>query len=198
MSHWNRRICAASVNWRRMKSPHPRHGRLKQSAHATSRKSPAASRRLVNFCRPTPARALVRTRRIPPQRRCRHISTSTSQLNQGRNAQGQPQKLEALHADIIVPPPQLRRRAKSSRRLEASVINAGRWRARASHPGLLEPYLREKLGRVAGLHVASSRYFWFSRVARSNIWMLLKLGARVTLVGPARLSLASLNNWDVP
>jgi len=47
--------------------------------------------------------------------------------------------------------------------------------------------IREKLGRVAGIHVAIIGDILFSRVARSNIHALLKLGARVTLVGPSTL-----------
>ena len=41
--------------------------------------------------------------------------------------------------------------------------------------------------RIAGLHVAIIGDILFSRVARSDIWALLKLGAKVTLVGPSTL-----------
>src|SRR5439155_402794 len=46
---------------------------------------------------------------------------------------------------------------------------------------------RELRGKIAGLHVAIIGDILFSRVARSNIFGLLKLGARVTLVGPSTL-----------
>src|SRR5260370_5927883 len=54
--------------------------------------------------------------------------------------------------------------------------------------GLLDIYtIREKRGKVAGLNVAIIGDILFSRVARSNIFGLTKLGAKVTLVGPSTL-----------
>ena len=47
--------------------------------------------------------------------------------------------------------------------------------------------IRERRSKIAGLHVAIIGDILFSRVARSNIFGLLKLGARVTLVGPSTL-----------
>ena len=47
--------------------------------------------------------------------------------------------------------------------------------------------VREKLGRIEGIHVAIVGDILFSRVARSNIYALTKLGAKVTLVGPSTL-----------
>ncbi|MFL6540988.1 MAG: aspartate carbamoyltransferase, partial [Chthoniobacterales bacterium] len=58
------------------------------------------------------------------------------------------------------------------------------------HPtqALLDLYtIRQRRGTIAGLHVAIVGDIQFSRVARSNIFGLLKLGARVTLVGPSTL-----------
>src|SRR5205814_6315793 len=45
----------------------------------------------------------------------------------------------------------------------------------------------ERKGRVAGLNVTILGDILYSRVARSNIWALLKLGANVTLCGPSTL-----------
>jgi len=62
--------------------------------------------------------------------------------------------------------------------------------ANHEHPtqGLLDTYtIREKKKRIEGLHVAIIGDILFSRVARSNIFALKKLGARVTLVGPSTL-----------
>jgi aspartate carbamoyltransferase catalytic subunit len=68
------------------------------------------------------------------------------------------------------------------------VINAGDGAHEHPTQALLDVFtIREKLGRVAGLHVAIIGDILFSRVARSNIHALLKLGARVTLVGPSTL-----------
>jgi aspartate carbamoyltransferase catalytic subunit len=47
--------------------------------------------------------------------------------------------------------------------------------------------VREKKGRVAGLNVTILGDILYSRVARSNIWALVKLGAKVTLCGPPTL-----------
>jgi len=47
--------------------------------------------------------------------------------------------------------------------------------------------IRERLGEIAGLKVLIVGDILFSRVARSNIWALKKLGANVTLVGPSTL-----------
>src|SRR5438034_588416 len=46
---------------------------------------------------------------------------------------------------------------------------------------------RERKGKIAGLNVTILGDILYSRVARSNIWALTKLGARVTLCGPATL-----------
>src|SRR5205085_7692551 len=73
-------------------------------------------------------------------------------------------------------------------RLIASVINAGDGAHEHPTQALLDTFtIREKLGRIAGIHVAIIGDILFSRVARSNIHALLKLGARVTLVGPSTL-----------
>jgi aspartate carbamoyltransferase catalytic subunit len=47
--------------------------------------------------------------------------------------------------------------------------------------------IRERKGKVAGLNVTILGDILYSRVARSNIWALTKLGAKVTLCGPATL-----------
>jgi aspartate carbamoyltransferase catalytic subunit len=94
-----------------------------------------------------------------------------------------------LHADIIV----LRHSSAGAaqflaERLQSSVINAGDGTHEHPTQGLLDLYtIREKKSTIAGLHVAIVGDILFSRVARSNIFGLLKLGARVTLVGPSTL-----------
>ena len=118
-----------------------------------------------------------------------NITASTSSLTKGETLKDTALNLQALHADIIV----LRHPSAGAaqflaQRLSASVINAGD--GAHAHPtqGLLDCFtIREKLGRIEGLHVAILGDILFSRVARSNIHALLKLGARVTLVGPSTL-----------
>ncbi len=75
-----------------------------------------------------------------------------------------------------------------SQRLQASVVNAGDGAHEHPTQALLDVFtIRERKGRIAGLHVAIIGDILFSRVARSDIWALLKLGAKVTLVGPSTL-----------
>lgn len=118
-----------------------------------------------------------------------NISASTSSLTKGETLKDTAKILEANHADIIV----LRHSSAGAahflgERLSASVINAGDGAHEHPTQALLDLYtIREKKGRIAGLHVAIVGDILFSRVARSNIFALLKLGARVTLVGPTTL-----------
>lgn len=118
-----------------------------------------------------------------------NISTSTSSLTKGETLKDTAKNLEALHADIIVLRHSSAGAAKFlAERLEASVINAGDGAHEHPTQALLDTFtIREKLGKIEGLHVAIIGDILFSRVARSNIHLLLKLGARVTLVGPSTL-----------
>jgi len=118
-----------------------------------------------------------------------NISATTSSLTKGETLKDTAKNLEALHADIIV----LRHSSAGAskflaERLDASIINAGD--GAHAHPtqALLDTFtVREKLGRIEGIHVAIVGDILFSRVARSNIHALLKLGAKVTLCGPSTL-----------
>src|SRR6266576_1024772 len=118
-----------------------------------------------------------------------NISATTSSLTKGETLKDTARNLEALQADIIV----LRHSSAGApqflaSRLKASVINAGDGAHEHPTQALLDLYtIRERRGKIAGLHVAIIGDILFSRVARSNIFGLLKLGARVTLVGPSTL-----------
>jgi aspartate carbamoyltransferase catalytic subunit len=118
-----------------------------------------------------------------------NISTATSSLQKGETLKDTARNLEALHADILV----LRHGSAGAaqflgERLKASVINAGDGAHEHPTQALLDLYtIRERRGAIAGLHVVIIGDILFSRVARSNIFGLLKLGARVTLVGPSTL-----------
>ena len=118
-----------------------------------------------------------------------NISATASSLTKGETLKDTARNLEALHADIIV----LRHSSAGSaqflaERLKSSVINGGDGAHEHPTQALLDLYtIREKKDRIAGLHVAIVGDILFSRVARSNIFGLLKLGARVTLVGPSTL-----------
>jgi aspartate carbamoyltransferase catalytic subunit len=118
-----------------------------------------------------------------------NIAASTSSLTKGETLKDTALNLQALHSDIIV----LRHSSAGAPkfladRLDASVINAGDGAHEHPTQALLDTFtIREKLGRIEGLHVAILGDILFSRVARSNIHTLLKLGARVSLVGPSTL-----------
>lgn len=118
-----------------------------------------------------------------------NISASSSSLSKGETLKDTARNLQALHADIIV----LRHSSAGTplflgQRLTSSVINAGDGAHEHPTQALLDVFtIRERLGRVKGLHVAIIGDILFSRVARSDIFALLKLGARVTLVGPSTL-----------
>ncbi|HEY7727750.1 MAG TPA: aspartate carbamoyltransferase catalytic subunit, partial [Candidatus Eisenbacteria bacterium] len=72
-----------------------------------------------------------------------------------------------------------------ARNLDAGVINAGDGTHEHPTQGLLDLYtMREHRGRVTGLRVAILGDIQHSRVARSNIWGLTKLGANVVVAGP--------------
>src|SRR5690349_22300352 len=118
-----------------------------------------------------------------------NITASASSLTKGETLKDTARVLEANHADIIV----LRHSSPGApqflaERISTSVINAGDGAHEHPTQGLLDSYtIREKKGHIAGLHVAIIGDILFSRVARSNIFGLLKMGARVTLVGPTTL-----------
>ena len=118
-----------------------------------------------------------------------NISASTSSLAKGETLKDTAKVLEANHADIIV----LRHSSAGApqflaQRLRSSVVNAGDGAHEHPTQALLDLYtIREKRGRIDNLHVVIVGDILFSRVARSNIFGLLKLGAKVTLVGPSTL-----------
>ncbi|PYL88357.1 MAG: aspartate carbamoyltransferase, partial [Verrucomicrobia bacterium] len=118
-----------------------------------------------------------------------NISAATSSLSKGETLKDTAKILEANHVDIIV----LRHSSAGApqflaERLRSSVINAGDGAHEHPTQGLLDAYtIREKKKRIEGLHVAIIGDILFSRVARSNIFALTKLGAHVTLVGPSTL-----------
>ncbi len=78
--------------------------------------------------------------------------------------------------------------AMVARHVKASVINAGDGMHEHPTQGLLDLFtIQEKKGRLAGLEVAIIGDILHSRVARSDVWGLLKMGAKVRLCGPATM-----------
>jgi aspartate carbamoyltransferase catalytic subunit len=118
-----------------------------------------------------------------------NFSAEASSLKKGETLKDTARNLEALNADIIV----MRHSASGAphflaRFLDASVINAGDGAHEHPTQALLDAFtIREKKGRIEGLNVTILGDILYSRVARSNIWAMTKLGARVTLCGPSTL-----------
>jgi aspartate carbamoyltransferase catalytic subunit len=118
-----------------------------------------------------------------------NISASTSSVAKGESLIDTAKTLEAMKADFVVirhsmaGAPQI-----LARTISASIINAGDGTHEHPTQGLLDMFtIWEKKGRLSGLKVAIVGDILHSRVARSNIWGLNKMGAKVYVVGPATL-----------
>lgn len=117
------------------------------------------------------------------------IAVETSSVRKGETLVDTGRNIQALKADIVV----LRHNSSGAaqllaRHLDISVVNAGDgWH---EHPtqALLDIFtLKEKIGKIQGLNVAIVGDIAHSRVARSNIWGLTKLGAKVIVCAPRML-----------
>ncbi|MET0263485.1 MAG: aspartate carbamoyltransferase catalytic subunit [Rariglobus sp.] len=117
------------------------------------------------------------------------LDGSSSSTTKGETLRDTAQNIEALQADMIV----IRHSAAGSplylsKILGIPVINAGDGSHEHPTQGLLDTFtMREHLGSLKGRKVVILGDILFSRVARSNIHALNKLGANVTVVGPSTL-----------
>ncbi len=118
-----------------------------------------------------------------------NISTSASSVVKGETLRDTGKTLEVMGADVVI----IRHSASGAphilaKHLSASVINAGDGFHEHPTQALLDMFtIREKKGRLEGLKVAIVGDIMFSRVARSNIWGLTKMGAEVRVIAPATL-----------
>ena len=112
-----------------------------------------------------------------------------SSVAKGETTLDTARNIEAMGVDIfVVRHDQSGAPHMLARKLKASVINAGDGQHEHPTQGLLDIFtIRQRLGRVAGLKVAIVGDIAHSRVARSNILGLRKLGAEVIVVGPPTL-----------
>jgi aspartate carbamoyltransferase catalytic subunit len=117
------------------------------------------------------------------------FDAAASSTQKGETLRDTAQNLQALNADMIV----LRHGASGSplylsRVLDIPVINAGDGAHEHPTQGLLDTFtMLEHFGSLRGRKVVILGDVLFSRVARSNIHALTKMGAAVTLVGPSTL-----------
>ncbi len=118
------------------------------------------------------------------------IDADRSSTNKGETLLDTAQNIQALNADMIV----LRHSASGSplylsRLLSIPVINAGDGAHEHPTQALLDVFtMREKLGDLEGRKIVILGDILFSRVARSDIHALTKLGVNVTIVGPPTLA----------
>ncbi len=118
-----------------------------------------------------------------------NFSASTSSVVKGETLIDTARNLEAMNPDFIV----IRHEMAGaphflSRVCGSSIINAGDGSHEHPTQALLDAYtIRQKKGRIEKLRIAIIGDILHSRVVRSNIFLLGKLGAEVTIAGPATL-----------
>jgi aspartate carbamoyltransferase catalytic subunit len=118
-----------------------------------------------------------------------NITASTSSVVKGETLIDTARNLEAMNPDVIV----IRHSAAGAPHLLASllkqsIINAGDGAHEHPSQALLDMMtIKEKKGHITGLKVAIIGDIAHSRVARSNIYGLAKMGAEIVLAGPATM-----------
>lgn len=118
-----------------------------------------------------------------------NISANTSSIVKGEALIDTARNIEAMKVNVII----MRHPAAGSpallaKSVAASVINAGDGSHEHPTQGLLDIFtIKRKKGKIEGLNISIIGDITHSRVARSNIWGLTKLGASVTVCGPPTL-----------
>jgi aspartate carbamoyltransferase catalytic subunit len=118
-----------------------------------------------------------------------NVAASGSSVQKGETLVDTAKNLEAMRIDMVV----MRHPSSGAaeflgNRIRSNVINAGDGKHEHPTQALLDLLtLRDRFGRIAGLKVCLVGDVLHSRVARSNIWGLTKLGAEVAVCGPRTL-----------
>jgi aspartate carbamoyltransferase catalytic subunit len=117
------------------------------------------------------------------------IAAAASSVSKGETLLDTAKNLEAMNPDMVI-----MRHASSgaphflARHCRFSVVNAGDGAHEHPTQALLDALtMRQRKGRLKGLRVAIVGDILHSRVARSNLWLLAKMGASVVLCGPPTL-----------
>jgi aspartate carbamoyltransferase catalytic subunit len=127
------------------------------------------------------------------------FTQKTSSVSKGETLLDTAKNLEAMGIDIVV----IRHSAGGapkflSRNINACVVNAGDGYCEHPTQGLLDTYTIRKIkGSLDGLKIAIVGDIAHSRVARSDMWAMTKLGAEVTFVGPPTLMPTQVNKMPV-
>lgn len=128
-----------------------------------------------------------------------NFAAGNSSVQKGESLIDTARTLESLGADVIV----VRHAAAGvphmlARYVRARIVNAGDGANEHPTQALLDLLtIRSRLGSCVGKHVIIVGDVRHSRVARSNVYALTRMGARVTLVGPPTLLPVSLEGWNV-
>ena len=127
------------------------------------------------------------------------FSEKMSSVSKGETLLDTARNLEAMGIDIVIVRHSAGGVAKLlSRSIDACVINAGDGYCEHPTQGLLDIYTIRKIkGTLEGVKVAIVGDIAHSRVARSNMWALTKLGAEVTFVGPPTLMPGNVSELPV-
>jgi len=118
-----------------------------------------------------------------------NVASAGSSVVKGETLVDTARNLEAMRIDMVV----IRHGSSGSaeflaKRIRSNVVNAGDGTHEHPTQALLDLLtLRDRFGRIEGLKVVICGDVLHSRVARSNIWGLRKLGAEVGVTGPASL-----------
>lgn len=127
------------------------------------------------------------------------FTQKSSSVSKGETLLDTARNLEAMGIDIVV----IRHSAAGaptliSKSINACVVNAGDGYCEHPTQGLLDAYtIREMKGTLEGLKVAIVGDIAHSRVARSDMWAMTKLGAEITFVGPPTLMPSDVNRLPV-
>jgi aspartate carbamoyltransferase catalytic subunit len=132
-----------------------------------------------------------------------NFSSKGSSVSKGESLKDTAQTLQAMGADAVIIRHQASgapHRLASSQWMSGTVINAGDGTHEHPSQALLDAYtLRKHLmqgsNNLQGLHVAIVGDILHSRVARSNVLLLSKLGATVTVVAPPTLLPVGIQSW---
>jgi aspartate carbamoyltransferase catalytic subunit len=134
-----------------------------------------------------------------------NFSAKGSSVSKGESLKDTAQTLQAMGADAVI----IRHSASGaaarladSQWMSGAVINAGDGTHEHPSQALLDAFtIRRHLSHggedLAGLHIAIVGDVLHSRVARSNVLLLTKLGAKVTLVSPPTLLPVGIESWPV-
>jgi aspartate carbamoyltransferase catalytic subunit len=128
-----------------------------------------------------------------------NIAASGSSVQKGETLVDTARNLEAMRIDMVV----MRHGSSGAarflaERIPSNVINAGDGRHEHPTQGLLDLLtIRDHRGRIEGLRVCLVGDVLHSRVARSNIWGLTRLGAEVAVCGPRTLLPANVSDLGV-